>query len=1144
MAGHEMSDVHLRHAIRQGQCNENEDLQTSTIIEVKTAFKGRLKTYWLSGGDKRSDLASFLKSHQNVVTQKIKEEVSICPVKINLLVKVKFSKKEELVDRWYKTKNVRVLQTDDVDDVVVELSDKLLREKSEHEGKGSGWTFTEILGLELRINRYTPLRGSSYFELPEKIRRTHSVINVGNYDDYCFKYAIWAKNIEQNPQRVAKYLTEQCCSGYDWNCVEYPVELENIPKFEKKNNISINVFGLDEKNNVFPLKVVDRELDDHRDLLYLVGENTTHYCWIKNFNKLVGSQYSKHKHGVYVCKRCFSHFSLNEKLNEHHKDCILNFPSEIILPTDDDKWLQFTNFSNTTRVPFVVYADFECMLTKVEPLDNHSNTKACQKHEVISFCMLLVSSSGNMFEPELYRGPEAVQVFLQKLRETSLYVQGIYNNKTPITMTQEDISNFETARTCHICGKDLDSVPVRDHDHVSGKFRGAAHKSCNANFQAPNFLPVFIHNLSNYDAHLIVPYLGYDDQETKCIPNTEERYISVSKHVNANFSYRFLDSFRFLGAPLSKLVSALPREKFLHTSRFFSENLDLVTRKGVFPYEYVDSLSKLNEPFLPPKETFFSSLTGETVSDSDYAFAQSVWTKLGCRTLGNYCDHYLKTDVLLLADVFQNFREICMTAYKLDPAWYFTTPGLAFDAMLKHTGVTLELMTDIDMILMMERGIRGGMSQCVKRYCEANNKSLEHYDHTKESTYIMYLDANNLYGWALSSPLPRGGFQWSEYKDVMNIPDDSPKGYILEVDLEYPQELHDSHSELPLCPEKKTPPNGKHVKLLNTLDNKKRYVLHYRNLKQALVKGLKMKYVHRVLEFDQSCWMKSYIDLNSQRRKLATDESERDFYKLMCNAVFGKTIENMRNRMKLELVSNPKRLDKLVAGPHFLDRTIYGENLAGVHLRQKAIKMYKPIYIGQTVLDVAKVFMYDFYYDQLKAEYDGKVSLLYMDTDSYIIEVKTKDFYADMKKKLSLYDTSNYPHCHPCFTQQNEKVVGKMKDECEGKPMTHFVGLRSKLYSYRIQGANEGKRAKGVKKSTIDKSLTFEDYRACLEEKAPAYRKMRLIKSKDHQLHTMEINKLALSHDDDKRFIDEGGIETLAWGHYKINSRKRKVSDE
>ena len=275
----------------------------------------------------------------------------------------------------------------------------------------------------------------------------------------------------------------------------------------------------------------------------------------------------------------------------------------------------------------------------------------------------------------------------------------------------------------------------------------------------PRVLPVIFHNLQGYDAHLFIKQISKLEGKLDCIPSTDEKYISFSKTIkvgeykdytgiicNINFEIRFLDSFKFLQTSLANLVSNLQPVDFISTKHAFKSKTSLLTRKGVYPYDYVSSLDKLSEKQLPPKEEFYSKLNDENISEDDYLHAIRVWDTFECKTLRDYHDLYLKSDVLLLADVFENFRKTCLKHYKLDPAHYYTSPGLAWDACLKETGQQLQLLHDYDMLMMFEKGIRGGISHISKRYAEANNKYMKSYDSSKKSKFIQYLDANNLYG--------------------------------------------------------------------------------------------------------------------------------------------------------------------------------------------------------------------------------------------------------------------------------------------------------------------------------------------------------------------------------------------------------------
>ena len=404
----------------------------------------------------------------------------------------------------------------------------------------------------------------------------------------------------------------------------------------------------------------------------------------------------------------------------------------------------------------------------------------------------------------------------------------------------------------------------------------------------------------------------------RCIGENTEKYISISVNFQEEkeeeedsfkkiktYRLRFIDSFRFMSSSLDSLTDNLSEinnktcvkckervksvqyckfidlsksrlrykclkcddisyksidpliKKFSNTYRLRNndnERFVLLLRKGVYPYKYMNDWNKFDETELPLKKEFDSDLNMSSISDKDYNHAKSVFNILNTTNLGDYHDLYVQSDTLLLSDIFEEFRKTCINQYELDPCYFVSTPGLSWEACLKLTNVKLELFTDIDMLLMFEKGIRRGISQAIHKYAQANNKYMKSYNKNITSSYLQYLDANNLYGWAMSKELPIGGFKWVNPKKyteewIKNYDEDSKYGMVLEVDIEYPKELHKSHRDLPfLCDRKLL---DKTNKLITSFEDKKEYVVHISALKQALNHGLKLKTVHKVIRFLQ-----------------------------------------------------------------------------------------------------------------------------------------------------------------------------------------------------------------------------------------------------------------------------------------------------
>ena len=436
-----------------------------------------------------------------------------------------------------------------------------------------------------------------------------------------------------------------------------------------------------------------------------------------------------------------------------------------------------------------------------------------------------------------------------------------YNNQKVCYICKKEFNARDTIESSSFeCKK---HYKVRDHCHYTGKYRGAAHNICNLRYKIPKEIPIIFHNGSTYDYFFIIKELVKESEGNfECLGENTKKYITFpvpikkmieNKDTKITYKINFTDSFRFMATSLSKLVDNLTEgihsdkcincksdisymkvmdetlifrcfnckknykkeinkeliERFASTYKFCNNDLNkfvMLLRKGVYPYEYMDGWDKFNETSIPNKESFYSNLTMENITEMGYLHANNVFKTFKLNNLGDYHDLYVQSNILLLADVFENFRKAYIKTYELDPAHFISLPGLVWQACLKKAGV--ELLTDYDMLLMIEEGIRSGICHAVHRYAKVNNRYMKDYDESKESSYIQYLDANNLHGAAMSEKLPINGFKL--VNDTFGINEkfvesynkkNSGKGYILEVDVDYPSKLHILHSDMPFLPE-------------------------------------------------------------------------------------------------------------------------------------------------------------------------------------------------------------------------------------------------------------------------------------------------------------------------------------------------------
>ena len=1080
-------------------------------------------------------------------------------------------------DCFFSNRAIPIHSIRDIVDFIDTVAMKLQEDIDKYTAHGSNWIVKTINHIAIRLVRYNVFKGgANQFVLPPELAHKHSLLNIEVESEECLKYAIIASlhhtEVDQyHKNRSAQY--QQFIQRYNFTGVTFPASVEDIMRFQINNkNIAVNALMYIEAVKDHPAKIVPLYhpplgiVKDRRLATILLVKD--HWLPITNLNRLLSHGHDHNAH----CYRCLKNCYYPDRLEIHLTKCFNTLGQMTTMPAADNNYKKFDDWNKMQSPPFVMYADIEAILEKPD-----NTQKILQTHVPCAVGSYLVPHKDLNFPAQdvvFHQEADCVDKFCVYLEEKAreLYIYGKRLCNKPQNRTQLEELIFEAASNCEYCKVSFNyEQKVWHHCHISGKLIAAVCQRCNTKIhQSITCLPVFFHNLKNYDMHSLC-IAGLSKRKSwhlKPIAQTKEKYMTLTAKFQVDkdaannpifYEIRFIDTFQFLTSSLDRLSSTLKHDDMKHTLLLrdsYQLDDDVLFSKGIFPYSYLDSDDKLDDGQLPPIAEFFDSLRNQlVVTDAEYARAQKAWIQFQCFSFNDYLLRYLEVDCRLLADVFENFRATIIDDHELDPANFFTLPQLTFAAAFRYG--ECHLLTDEDQYEFFETGIRGGMTFVNTHHVKASPQ-----------VSISYWDENNLYGNALRQLLPTSGFQWLTEEEIAaldwhSIATDGEFGYTLMVDLEYPREIHDKTQDFPLAPE------AKHItedmltpfmleqwaarcemrgystafrpekKLLMTCQNKKEYVVHFKLLKFYLEMGMKISKIHRVIKYRQTNIFCKYIDDNSHKRQAATNDFTKDLYKLLNNALFGKTMENVRGRKDYKLRNTEQGGRKDTSKPQYIRTHKFSDDLLLNELLKLEVKLDKPIFIGQAVLDLSKLIMYELRYKTLTSyeqEFNGRIEVIGGDTDSLFCKITNIDLHNVLHpamKRDGLLDTSNYPLNHTLFSNNCKAKLGCIKDEVEGEKIVEAVLLKPKCYSMMTEsGLNNKKTAKGVQ-YCVRQALAHSTYLETYQRQLEIVRDTRRFQTKDHVVSTILQRKWALSAADNKRAWTAVN-ESLPYGHYQL----------
>ena len=849
------------------------------------------------------------------------------------------------------------------------------------EMKDSGWRFDKLYSMTIYFYKTSEMNGSNYIKIP---LRSNAILNIENNDKYCFLWSILAYLHPNNnhPNRVSNYkpyFNELNIQDFDFS---NGFKCRDVHKFKELNDLSVNIFELNfyRDQNQWRHKLIPIEVSkNNSDRVIDLAIYKNHYVLIKKLDVILGDHNKK-----FICRRCLSSYTSENMLIKHKPKCENNDITSI--KTSNESHLHWKKHFHKNPLYFRIYADFEADNEKDNTSIGNKTTNIYKQNPVLNGYHI-VSELEDVLKSDYYKSPlgyNNVNWFIDEVIKLENKMAFYFKNTNKdIIMTDDEEEEYRNDNVCRFCEKEILSDKVRDHCHLTSKYRGPAHSKCNINVtqKQSNFIPFIFHNFSNYDCHMFFKKLvdkKRDKVDFDIIPKTNEEYISVTYGC-----IRFIDSYRFLSSGLDSLVKNLDEDDFKILKKEFPDKWQYLNKKLAYPYEYFNSIDDYKKPVhnLENKD-FFSKLKNKCPDYKEIDRTREIIEIFNIKNGKELTELYLKSDVILLADVFEKFIKISVEEFSNNPLYCVSLPGYTWQCGLKYTGINLQTLQDKDMILLLENNIRGGISSVMG----------DRYIKSDKNKKILYFDANNLYGHSMSQPLPYDEIElWHGHPDllmnwldeILNTPDDSDIGYFIEVDLTYPNIIKQKTKNFPFAPEnkkinadnfndymKEIKPDTyiQSIKLICDWSDKKNYLIHYRMLKFYVRHGMLIDKIHNIISFKQNKWLEKYINFNTQKRSKAKNDFEKDFYKLLNNAFYGKTMENVRNRLKIKFIKKDDYREIIKQQSKLTFNGIHKsyENCDSYTFKQNEVLMDKPIYLGFSVLELSKLLMYETYYDKLQ----------------------------------------------------------------------------------------------------------------------------------------------------------------------------------